>query len=94
MNYIYTNFKLQGTIEIDEAVITGRRKGLHGRFPKRQYWVFGLYSREQKYPYVFVVPNRRRGTLFPIIDHIVETNSTIFSDCFSVYQGLNQESRI
>jgi len=40
--------KLSGTIEIDEAVITGSRKYQRGRSPGRLYWVFGLYSREEK----------------------------------------------
>ena len=47
------NLRLSGTIEIDEAVITGRRKYNRGRY-RRIYWIFGLYSREQQKCYAFL----------------------------------------
>ena len=61
------NLRLSGTIEIDEAVITGRRKYNRGRYG-RIYWIFGLYSREQRKGYAFFVPNRRSHILFPIME--------------------------
>lgn len=61
------SIKLSGIIEIDEAVITGKRKYNRGRPINRLYWVFGLYSREEKYGYVFLVPDRTTNSLLPII---------------------------
>lgn len=67
MSIILTSWKLSGTIEIDEAVITGKRKYHKGRYINRLYWVFGLYAREQNRGYAFLVPNRKTDVLFPII---------------------------
>jgi len=61
------NVRLKGTIEIDEAVITGRRKYHCGRAMTRLHWIFGLYSREDKCGYAFIVPDRTITTLFPIL---------------------------
>ena len=62
------SWQLEGTIEIDEAVITGKRKYNRGRAMSRIYWVFGLYSREQQRDYAFLVPNRRTESILPIIE--------------------------
>lgn len=67
MRMIMLNFRLRGTIEIDEAVITGRRKYNVGRLT-RIYWVFGLYSREERKAYAFIVPDRTTESIFPIIE--------------------------
>ena len=61
------NIKLTGTVEIDEAVITGKRKYQRSRLPSRLYWIFGLYSRDQKMEYIFLVENRRSETLLTIL---------------------------
>lgn len=61
-------FPLRGTVEIDEAVVTGRRKYNRGRLMRRIFWAFGLYSREDRRGYVFVVPDRTTQTIFPIIE--------------------------
>ena len=103
------NIKLNGIIELDEAVITGKRKYHRGRLTRKIYWVFGLISRETKKGYAFLVPNRRSETLFPIIqkyflnrtiifllnlNSVVEAKSTIMSDQFSVYVTNHGSSRI
>lgn len=61
------SIKLDGVIEIDEAVITGKRKYHRGRLVNRLYWVFGLYSRREKYGYAFIVPDRTTNSLLPFI---------------------------
>jgi hypothetical protein len=68
MVVIMMNTRLSGVVEIDEAVITGRRKYNRGR-ATRNYWVFGLYSRDQKKAYAFLVPNRQSDTLLSIIEN-------------------------
>jgi hypothetical protein len=67
MVLVMTNLKLGGVVEIDEAVITGKRKYNRGRMT-RNYWVFGLYSRDLGKGYAFLVPNRQTEILFPIIE--------------------------
>ena len=64
---IMMNVKLQGVVEIDEAVITGKRKYHRGRLMTRLYWLFGMYSRNSKTGYAFLVKDRKSETLMPII---------------------------
>ena len=61
------SLKLHGTIEIDEAVITGKRKYHRGRIINRLYWVFGFYSRMERIAYTFLVEDRTTDSLLPII---------------------------
>lgn len=84
---------MTGIVEIDEACITGRRLGNHGRFPRFNRWIFGLYSREQKIALIFLVPNRRRETLLRIIDYFVEDGSIIISDTFAPYVNIRANPR-
>ena len=65
--------------------ITSKRRGLVGRFPGNQIWVFGLFERRRKIFKVIMVPNRKSDTLFPIIKENIVRDSTIISDCFSAY---------
>ena len=85
---------LRGTIEIDEAVITAKRRGVGGRFPRRLFWIFGMLSREQQKSYVFLVQDRRTDTIFRIIENFIQPGSLIISDQFSVYVTRNGNSRI
>jgi IS1 family transposase len=91
--FMATNY-LGGIIEIDEAMITSKRRGLIGRVPNSQLWVFGLYSRSSDLFFVFLIPNRRSQTLMGIIDQIVAPNSEIISDEFRTYVSTNRTSRI
>ena len=91
---IISNPLTRGEIEIDEAVITSRRKGLIGRFPNAILWIFGLYSRENRFGYIFPVSNRQSDSLIPLIDQFVTNGSTIYSDEFSTYVTRTGQSRI
>ena len=72
------NIKINRIIELDEAVITGKRKYHRGRLTRKIYWVFGLINRETKKEYAFLVPNRRSETLFPIIQKYFLNRTIIF----------------
>jgi hypothetical protein len=94
IKYFILNVKLTGTVEIDEAVITSRRRGFIGRIPSKIIWVFGLYSRNQKLVYIMLVPNRRADTLIPIISALCSEGCELLSDEFLSYVTPQKQSRI
>ena len=80
------------TVEIDESA-----KGRKGKFRRGAFrgsgikWIFGIIDRETKKCHIEHVPNRKRETLFPIINRYVARGTLINPDEFSTYQTLNQE---
>ena len=89
---VQTNTKLGGlghVIEIDES------KLFHAKYNKgnmlgRQYdWVFGMLECGTKKVRFFLVVDRTANTLLPIIAANVEPGSTIVSDGWAAYGGLN-----
>ena len=78
---------LTGEVEIDESYFGGKRKGERGRTAASKVPVFGLIKRNGKV-YTRIVPNVTRWTLERIIREKVTTDSTIYSDSFTVYDGL------
>ena len=82
------------TIEIDEAVITSRRQGLIGRFPGALLWILGFYHRQNRYGYLFLIPNRQSQTIMPLIHNFISNQSTLYTDEFSTYVRRNGTSRI
>ena len=83
--YLNRTIKLSGTIEIDEAIITGKRRGNIGRIPRTQNWLLGIYSRRQNLTFMFLVPNRTRETIIPILNTCIADGSEIFTDMFATY---------
>jgi len=75
----------EGVCEIDEVMLTSKRLGPHGRLPSFQILVFGILERTTRRCLLYVVPNRRRRTLFPIIAQHIDDNSFIILDEFSCY---------
>jgi len=87
--------RLSGTIEIDECVLTSQKQGWgSGRFPTMHLWVFGLIERETKRSIVYLVPNRRSQTIFPILAHHLHNSSRVISDDFSVYVNNRASPRV
>ena len=91
--YMINNPLPIGIIEADEAIITARRRGLIG-FPNAQVWIFGLYHRQMKFGYVFVVPDRTMASLMPLIDNFVSAGSELYTDQFSTYVTINGASNV
>ena len=75
MENFINSVHFSGTCEIDEALITARRIGNHGRFPKIPIWVFGILERNSGNCILYLVPNRRTNKIFPIIGKHID-NST------------------
>lgn len=97
--------KLDGTVEVDETFIGGKARNMHaskrrarsiqaGR-PKEsttdgKMIVMGLLEREGRVR-AHVIQNTKRKTLREQIDTHVESGSTIYSDDFNGYMGLDDE---
>ena len=79
---------LSGTVEIDETLIGGRKKGIGGgRKVAGRAVVFGMVERNGDVM-TRVVPDTKRDTLYPHIEANVVKGSTINSDEYVVYLTL------
>ena len=81
--------KMQGEIEIDESYFGAKRvRGKRGRGAGKKTPVFGMLKRNGQV-YTQIVKGCSTSELLPILlDSSNLTESTIYSDCWSVYDGL------
>ena len=80
---------LNGTVEVDETYVGGKRSGgKRGRGAPGKTVVFGMLERDGDVM-AKVVPNVRKKTLHPIIKENVEKGSTVNSDELASYNGLD-----
>ena len=76
-------------VQIDETAITTRKQHV-GRLPRTaQIWVFGGICEETGECFCEVVPDRRRGTLVPLIEKHVRPGTHVKSDGWGAYRGLD-----
>ena len=81
---------LDGTVEVDETYVGGKRSGgKRGRGAPGKTVVFGMLERDGDVM-AKVVPNVRKKTLHPIIKENVEKGSTVNSDELASYNGLDK----
>jgi transposase-like protein len=96
----HTSFKkeMEGIIEADETFVGGKNKNRHadkkvknsqGRSFKDKTPVLGLLNREGNVKCV-VIPDTKAQSIQPIILANVKKGSTIYSDEWWAYQGLNK----
>jgi transposase-like protein len=90
------DMQLEGsTVEIDETYVGGKRRNQHGTRGIRgrsgiedsKTPVFGMVERGGRV-IACVTPDVKASTIFPIIRERVLTNSTVYSDEYSVYDRL------
>jgi transposase-like protein len=77
------------TVEIDESKF-GKRKYHRGHRVNGQ-WVLGGYERETGLVFMVPVEKRDRDTLLPIIQKWVKPGTTIHSDMWKAYNGLDTD---
>ena len=75
-------------VQVDESVVT-RRKYNRGRVVKEK-WVLGIYDTSVRRGVVLFVCKRDRQTLVPLIRDYVLPGSTIYTDGWSAYTGLDR----
>ena len=75
-------------VEIDESCF-GRRKYQRGR-PVRQVWVLGGVSRNTKETFLVICKKRDKKTLHHLITRHVEKGTTIHTDQWRGYYGLEE----
>lgn len=75
-------------VQIDEAVFAPRKYNVGRVNSGSKKWVFGIYDEESRRSYLEIIPDKTKQTLLPIIQAHVKPGSTIWSDCWSSYQGL------
>jgi transposase-like protein len=91
--------RVNGTIEVDETFVGGKNKNRHwdkkvphseGRSHIDKTPVLGILQQDGELR-CFVVPDTKAATIQPIIRAHVEKGSTIYSDEWWAYKGLNKD---
>lgn len=89
MGRVDGNTPLSGTVEIDETMVGGKRKGKRGRGAEGKTVVFGMLEKTGDVM-TKVVPNVRRNTLYPHIQENIVQGSAVHSDELLSYATLGQ----
>lgn len=82
-------------VEFDESCFTKKKKYNRGSGgPRQDRWVFGMVERSHNGVRgrcrVWLVPNRLRQTLLPLIENNIHPATKIISDNYSVYHCLGE----
>lgn len=85
-NYIPV-LSFKGEVEIDEMQLGSKpkRPNNHVRPCRDRNLIFGIISRENGKFLLFKVQNRKKETLWPIIEEYIDEESTVYSDKMASY---------
>lgn len=93
INFFVTNpIKIGGpgkVVEVDETVIT-KRKYNRGRLVANQQWVFGGVERGTGHCFLVPIERKDADTLLPIITEHILPETTIMSDSWAAYGGIER----
>jgi transposase len=89
MSFVDGDANLDGDVEVDETYVGGKKKGKRGRGADGKTILFGMLDRDGDLM-TTVVPNTKGATLKPLIQSNVKSGSTIHSDEWPAYNGLNK----
>lgn len=81
---------LEGTVEIDETMATGRKRGGKRGWGSDKPIIFGMVERGGKVVTI-VVPNRKAETIMPIIVNHTTEGVIAYTDEFRGYKALGKE---
>jgi len=81
---------MSGEVELDETYIGGKRQGKRGRGAEGKTPVFGIARREGKVVAVST-PDLQIATVYPIVKEHILPKSTIYTDEYSIYDGLRKQ---
>lgn len=84
------NNQLSGIIEIDEILIGGKKRHYHEHPLENKSTVLGMIERNGRVR-LFVIKNRNKETMIPLIRKHVAKGSIIYTDEYGVYSCLSQE---
>lgn len=90
MAFVDGDNMLNGDIEVDETYVGGKATGKRGRGADNKTILFGMLDRDGDLM-IQVVPNAKGSTLKPLICESVEEGSTIHSDEWPGYRGLDSQ---
>jgi transposase len=80
--------QLSGHIEVDETYFGGRQKGKRGRGAAGKTPVIGIIQRNGSVRTI-AIPNVKSATLQALIKEHVEAGSTVYTDAWQGYRGLD-----
>ncbi len=81
---------LEGTIEVDETYVGGRRRGARGRGAQGKTAVVGLIQRKGALR-AQTVKNVRAKTVIPMVRENVKLGSTVMTDEFPIYNRVSKD---
>lgn len=90
MSFVDGDEILDGDIEVDETYVGGKRSGKRGRGADGKTILFGMLDRDGDV-ITKVVPDTKSNTLKPIISENVEMGSTVHTDEWRSYNGLDDQ---
>jgi len=76
-------------VEIDETVLT-KRKYNRGQLRAETQWFFGGVERGSNRCFLIPVERRNADTLLPLIEQYILPGTTIISDCWAAYGGIER----
>jgi len=78
-------------VQIDESVVSAAKRTANGHArPIRERWVFGGIDTTTKEAFLVEVERRDAATLLPIIQQRILPGSTIWSDQWAAYRGIER----